>query len=167
MHAGNGFKDVILIGLQLTLGLQLVGKHVEQHLGVRVGVDMTQVGFEKLFAELVRVGQVAVVGQGNTVGRVHIERLGERRARAARRRIAHVADTDIAHQPLHMTGPENVFHQAVGLLLSQLAAVTGHDTRRILAAMLEYGQRVIELQIDIAFTHNTHNAAHRKTTFTS
>ena len=55
-----------------------MGEHVEQHFRIGIGVDVAQIGSEQVAAQLIGVGQVAVVRQGDAVGTVYIERLGLR-----------------------------------------------------------------------------------------
>ena len=78
VHCAHSGKDLVLGGVQLTQFLQFVGEHVQQNFRIRVGVDMAQIGSEQIAAQLIGIGQVPVVRQGNAVGTVHIERLGLR-----------------------------------------------------------------------------------------
>jgi hypothetical protein len=137
VHVGDGRKHIFLGRLQLATHRQLVGEDVEQHLGVRAGVDVAQVRFVDLLGQLLDIGQVAVVRQGDAIRGVHVERLGLCRRRAAGRGITHMADTHVPDQPLHMALLENVPHQPVVLAQEQLAIATGNDTGSILAAVLE------------------------------
>ncbi len=49
--------------------LQLRGEHVEQHLGVGSGVEMPAILADQHLGELGGVGQIAVVGKADAVGR--------------------------------------------------------------------------------------------------
>ncbi|MOA38107.1 hypothetical protein D3C78_1597550 [compost metagenome] len=71
-----------------------------------------------------------------------------------------MADADLADQALHVALLEHVTHQAVVLAQKQPAAMAGHDTGSVLAAMLEDGQRVIQRLVDVGLTDNTDNATH-------
>ena len=86
--------------------------------------------------------------EADAVGRVDVERLRLGRAVAAGRRVAHVADADVALQLQHVPLLEHVAHQAVVLAQEQRALVLGHDARRVLAAVLQHGQRVVDLLVD-------------------
>ncbi|MNG92921.1 hypothetical protein D3C79_518680 [compost metagenome] len=113
VHVGNRSEHVFFGRLQLATHRQLMGEHVQQHFRVGVGVDVAQVGLVDLLGQLLDVGQVAVVRQGDAIGRVDVERLGLGRGRAARRRVAHVADTHVTDQALHVALLEHVTHQAI------------------------------------------------------
>lgn len=160
VHAGNRGEDVLLGGLQLVAHRQLVGEHVEQHFRIGVGVHVAQVGFVDFLGQLLDIGQVAVVRQGNAVGRVDVERLRLRRAGAAGGRVTHMADADAADQALHVALLEDVADQAVVLAQVQLIVMAGDDTGSVLAAMLEDGERVIQRLIDVRLAHDTDDATH-------
>ncbi|MNF30238.1 hypothetical protein D3C84_109660 [compost metagenome] len=160
MYLADRGEDVFLGRLQLAALGQLVSEDVEQHFRVGVGVDVTQVGFVDLLGQLLDVGQVAVVRQGDAVGRVDVERLRLGRAGTAGGGIAHMADTHVADQALHMALMKDVAHQAIVLAQEQPAVMTGDDTGSILAAVLEDGQAVIQRLIDVRFTDDTDNATH-------
>ncbi|MCY1534962.1 hypothetical protein D9M68_703470 [compost metagenome] len=115
MHAGNGSEHVFLGGLQLAAVGQFVGEHVEQHFRVGVGVHVAQVGLVDLLGQLLDVGQVAVVRQGDAVGRVDVERLGLGGTGRTRGGIAHMADAHAADQALHVALLEDVADQAIVL----------------------------------------------------
>jgi hypothetical protein len=53
-----------------------------------------------------------------------------------------MADTHIATQTQHVTGPEHIPDQAIVLAQKQPAVVTGNHAGRILATMLENGKTV-------------------------
>ena len=50
-----------------------MGQHVEQHLGVGIGVDVPAVHAEHLVLQEVGVGQVAVVAEDDAEGRIDVE----------------------------------------------------------------------------------------------
>jgi len=156
----NRGEHVFLGRLQLAAHRQFMGKHVQQHFGVGVGVDVTQVGLVDLLGQLLDVGQVAVVRQGDAVRRVDVERLGLGRGGAAGGRVTHVTDADTADQALHVALLEDVAHQAVILAQEQPAVMAGHDTGSVLAAVLEDRKRVIQRLIDVRLTDDTDDATH-------
>jgi hypothetical protein len=73
-----------------------------------------------------------------------------------------VAHADRALELLHVTLLEHVTHQAHVLAQVQLAVVLGHDAGRVLAAVLQHGQRVVELLVDGAEAHDTDESAHAR-----
>ena len=76
MHAGHRGKDRIEIETEaLGCRLHFVRQHVEQHLGIRTGVDVPPVETEHLFLQLLGVGQVAVVRKHQAKRRIDVERL--------------------------------------------------------------------------------------------
>jgi hypothetical protein len=121
--------------------LQLVREHVEQHLGVALGVDVAVVGGEQLGLQRLRVGEVAVVHQHDAERRVDVERLRLFLAvRVAGGRVAHLAQAHVARQRAHVAGAEHVAHHALGLVHEELAALLGDDAGRVLAAVLQQQQ---------------------------
>ena len=96
-------------------------------------------GGDEILAQGQRVGQVAVVGDGEAAGidvgeqRLHVAQHG-----VAAGRVAIVADGDVALQPLDDAGAGEVVadeaHAALGM---ELLAVVGDDAAGFLAAMLE------------------------------
>jgi hypothetical protein len=151
---------------QLATGqLQLVREHVEQHLGVAVGVEVTAVDGEQVFAQGVGVGQVAVVHQHQAEGRVHVEGLGLFLIEGvASGRVADLTQAHGAGQRTHVAGAEHVLHHAAGLVHEELATVRirsgRHDPRRILTAVLQQQQRVIDQLVDGRLGNHTNDAAH-------
>ena len=67
---------------------------------------------------------------------------------------------DIAGQFEHMALLKHVPHQPITLFDVQPIATPGDDTRGILPAMLQYGQRIINGLIDRALADDTYDAAH-------
>ena len=63
------------------------------------------------FGEFARVGQVAVVAEANSVGRIDVKRLCVVCAVAAGRRIAHMTDADVALELQHVLLLEHIAHQ--------------------------------------------------------
>ena len=105
---------------------------------------MTQVGAENMLAQFIGIGQIAVVGNKNTIGRIDIQRLCQRRAGAASGRIANMANTHIAHQTHHMTATKDIPRQAFALALMKLTISFGNNTSGILTAMLQHGQGIVK-----------------------
>ena len=113
--------------------LQLVREHVEQHFGVRRGVDVPAVDAEHLVLQLQPVRQVAVVREDDAERRVHVERLGFFLARRGTgRRVTHLADADVARQAAHVARAEHVAHHAVGLVHVEIVAVRRGDAGGVL-----------------------------------
>ena len=110
--------------------------------------------------ELRRVGQIAVVGETDAVGRVDVERLRLRGAVAAGGGIADVADAGIALELEHVVLLEDVAHQAAVLAHAKLPVAGGRDAGGVLAAMLQHRQRVIDALIDRARSDDTDDSAH-------
>src|SRR3546814_1736741 len=75
---------------------------------------------------------------------VDVERLGLVQALAAGSRVAAVTDAHAAFQQRHRAVVEHVAHQSVALVHAQLGAVGGGDARRVLAAVLQHGQSVVQ-----------------------
>ena len=71
-----------------------------------------------------------------------------------------MGDAHVAEQIAHVAGAEHVAHQAVALVHVEGAALAGDDAGRILAAVLQHQQAVIEQLVDGVFRHYTENSAH-------
>lgn len=121
---------------------------------------MAQIGLVDFLGQLLDVGQVTVMRQGDAVRRVDVERLSLGRAGAASGRVAHMADAHMANQALHMALLEHVTYQAVVLAQEQATIMAGDNTGSILAAVLEDGEPVIQRLIDVRFTDDTDDATH-------
>src|SRR5690606_9998900 len=110
--------------------------------------------------ELLRVDEVAVVREADAERRIHVERLRFGRARGARRRITHMADADVAAQPQHVALLEHVAHEPVALARVQPAVRLRDDTRRILTAVLQDRQRIVERLVDRLMADDSDYSAH-------
>ena len=111
---------------------------VQDHLGVGGRLHHGAVAHE-LAAQTEAVGEVAVVADRETAG----IQLGEQRLHIAQdgragRRIAHMADRDMARQAFdHLAAGEGVADEAEPALAVKAASVEGDDAAGLLAAMLE------------------------------
>src|SRR5690606_20714884 len=102
----------------------------------------------------------AVVRQRDAVWRVHVERLGLVVAFAAGGGIAAVGDADPALEQAHGLAVEHVAHQAVALVHAQVRAIRRGDACRVLAAVLEHGQAVVEFRRDVLVGNDADDPAH-------
>ena len=80
VHGPNSRKNFFLGRVEFAQFLKLMGKHVQQDFGIRVCVDVAEIGAKQITTKVVGVGQITVVRQGNTVGAVDVKRLRFRRA---------------------------------------------------------------------------------------
>ena len=141
--------------------LELQRQHVEQHLGIGVGVDVAEIELEELALQRLAVGQVAVVRERDAERRVDVERLRlELRGRAARGRIAAVADADVAEEVAHVARAEHVAHVAARLVHVERRAVVGDDAGGVLAAVLQQQQPVVEHLVDRRVGDDAYDSAH-------
>ena len=60
-----------------------------------------------------------------------------------------MTNADVAGQGEHVAGVEDIAHETVVLAQKQLVSVTGCDARRVLAAVLQHGQGIIDVLIDV------------------
>ena len=60
---------------QLADALQLESQDIQQNLGIRLRIDMPQFIHDEVPFEFFAVGEVPVMRQGNSVGRVDVKRL--------------------------------------------------------------------------------------------
>ena len=141
--------------------LDLVRQHVDQHLGVAAGVDVAPVDVEQFLLQRRRVGEVAVVHQHDAIGRVDVERLRLFLAVCvARGGIAHLAQAHAARQRAHVARAEHVAHHAARLVHEALRALHRDDAGRVLPAMLQQQQRVVDQLVDRDLSDDADNAAH-------
>src|SRR5690606_38727989 len=75
-------------------------------------------------------------------------------------RVAAMADAYVAAQAEHAGLVEHVAHQAATLVQAQAAAVQRGDAGRILAAVLQDGERVIERRGDFRLADDADDSAH-------
>ena len=167
VHLAHGGEHIVHLQRLAARGLlQLVRHHVEQHLGVALGVDVAMVGVEQLGLERVRIGQVAVVHQHDAEGRIDVERLRLFLAEGvAGRRVARLAQAAVARQRAHVAGAKHVLHHALGLVHEELAILLRHDAGRILPAVLQQQQRVIDQLIDRCVADNADDSTHSSIQF--
>ena len=162
VYIAHGGKDVQRLQRQAACRFfDLVRQHIEQNLGIALGVDVAVVGEEQLALERMRVGQIAVVHQHDTEWRVHVERLGLFFAiRIARRGVTHLAQAAVARQRAHIARAKHITHHALCLVHEELAFLLRDDTRCILAAVLQQQQGVINQLIDWCMADNANYSAH-------
>ena len=121
---------------------------------------MAHVGLEQAFDDVRDVGQVAVVGEDDAVGRVHVKGLGFGDGGATGGGITDVSDAHGAEQAGHIAGVKNVGDKAVSFVEVEALFEECGDTRGVLAAVLEHGKRIVD---DLAYrtmSENAHNTAH-------
>jgi hypothetical protein len=138
IHGACGREDVRRCDTRRADPLQLGGEYVQQHFGVRLGVEVAPILARDHFGELRGIGQIAVVGQTDAVGRIDVKGLGLGRVVTAGSRITHMAYADMAAQLEHVMLFEDIAHQTLALADEQLALLRGHDAGGILPAVLQY-----------------------------
>ena len=95
-----------------------------------------------------------------TVRGIHVQRLRQGGTAAAGGGIAHMGDAHLAGKAVHMAWTKNVLDQPVVLAQIQLAVIAGHNAGRVLAAMLQYRQGVIQTQADVPARYNAYQTTH-------
>ena len=141
--------------------LQLASEHVQHHLGVAARVGVAHVLRRKLALEVARVREVAVVHEHDAVRGVHVEGLSlELVLGFAAGGVAHVPEADAAHERAHVAGAEGLLDHALALAHMDVRTVEGRDARRILAAVLQEPQRVVDLLVDARSRGDADDAAH-------
>ncbi len=160
VDGGHGGKDRLRRETLDVLALQLVSEHVQQRLGVGARVQVPPVLLDQQLLQFVGIGEVAVVGQADAVGGIHVEGLGLGRIQRACRGVPAVTDADVAPQFLHVPLLEDVTDQAVLLAGAERAVRVGHDAGGVLPAVLEDGQRIIDGLIDRPMADDADDATH-------
>ena len=141
--------------------LEFECQHVEQHLRIRIGIDVAEVELEQFLLEGFAVGQVAVVGKGDAERRIDIEGLRfEVGRRRSRRRIPAVPDPGVAHEVAHVARAEHVAHVPAALVHVKYRTFAGHDARRVLAAVLQQQQTVVQQLVDRRVRDRADDATH-------
>ena len=119
--------------------IQLAGEDIEQNFGIGGGVDVAAFFFKQLLTQLVGIGQVAIMGQRNAVGRVNVKRLRFRSAGTACRWVTDVANPHISLHTLHVARFEHIAHQPVSFTQTEaVICINGDDARGILPTMLKH-----------------------------
>ena len=113
-----------------------------------------------LITQLLGIGQVAIVGQRDTKGRVDVEGLCLSGTGTTGRRIAYMTYAHVALETLHVPCLEHILDQAIGFALFKIPISYGHNACRILTTMLQYGQRIIQGLINRGGSHYTDDTTH-------
>ena len=148
VNASDGFENMLRSQLFGLLVGQLLSEDVEDALDVVVRIEEAVVFLEEERLELGVIDDVAVVGHDDAEGRVDLERLGVLPPAAADRGVAGVADADVPPEPFGVLRGEDVADEAVALLGVE-AAVVGDDAGRVLAAVLDGQEPLVEIGEDV------------------
>jgi hypothetical protein len=73
-----------------------------------------------------------------------------------------MGDAHVAGQRAHVARAKHVAHHAGALLHVESLVLAGDDARRVLAAVLQEEQPVVEQLVDGRASDDTQNAAHRR-----
>ncbi len=160
MHAGDGFENLIGREVMPVLDLDFVREDVEQHFGIRIGVDVAAIALVHLSAQRIGVDQIAVVAERDAVRRIHVERLRLGRGFGTGGRIAAMTDADASAQLEHVVGVEDVADESGAFVQAQTIAVDGGDAGGILTAMLQNRERVVQGRRDVGFAYDADDSAH-------
>ena len=138
-----------------------MGECIEENLRIRGGVQLAQVLAEQFLPQGRRIGQVAVMPEGDAERRVDIKGLGFGPGIATGGGVSGVADAHGAFELQHMPGVEHIPHQAVVLAQIHPIAVAGDDAGGVLTPVLDDGQAVVQGLIDRVRAENSDDAAHQ------
>src|SRR5437763_8497913 len=111
---------------------------MDDYLGVARRLEEAAAAHQ-LAAQLIRVGKIAVVADGEPAKlEIGKQRLHVAQRNLTRRRIADMANCSTAAQPFdHLLGTEIVADEALSAMRAELLAIIGDDPRSLLAAMLQ------------------------------
>ena len=156
----NGVKN--LIGRWPAIGpdLQFVRKHIQQHFRIRVRIQVPPILPCQEIGKASIVSQVTVMCETDAVRRIDVKGLRFRRQGTPGCRVTNVPHADIAGQAQHVARMEYVANQAAALADTQTALTPGHDARRVLPAVLQDGQRVVDRLVNGFFSNYSDNATH-------
>lgn len=137
IHTAQGREEVLLVDTSLLCLAQLVREDIQHQLTVTIGIDMTVSLQVKILLQFWRVDEVAVVGQANAVGAVHVERLGLRIRTAPSGRVTKVTNSHRSREIGNFgTVMEDLSCHAVGLqLVDPTTGSTGCDSGCILTTI--------------------------------
>ena len=160
VNSCNGVKN--LIGRRPAIGpdLQFVRKHIQQHFRIRTRIQVPAILPCQEIGKASIVSQVAVVRETNTVRGIDVKGLRFRRLGAPCGRVTNVSHADIAGQAQHVARMEYVANQAVALADTKAVFTPGNDARRVLPAVLQDSQRVVDRLVNRFFSNYSDNAAH-------
>ncbi len=140
--------------------LELSSKDPQECFGIGIGVAVEMIILLKFFAQLGVVCEIAVVHECNTVRRVCKKRLGvPNLCSRSCSGVAGLCDTHVPHQLLEGCLVVGLAHIADAAYDMETAVECG-DTGRVLAAMLEVNQSLIQLSCDRFAGGNTNDATH-------
>ena len=164
MHPLDRGEDLVRVEVEPgDLLLQLVRENVDEQLGVRPGVEVAPVDVEQLLGEFARVGEIAVVHEHDAVRCVHVERLRFILVLGGTLRgVAHVTEPHRAGQAAHVAGAVGLTHVAPGLVHVEGPAVCRGYSGRILSAVLQQQEAVINQLVGGFRRNNADNAAHSR-----
>jgi hypothetical protein len=161
VYAGNRIKNHIHIKLcTISTVFDLMSEDIQQDLGIRTGIDMTQILPKHLALELRSIGQVAIVPKHNAKRGIDIKRLRFCCGRGAGGRVTHMCNAGISDQTPHVSGLKNVLHKTIVFMHIKGITITSHDARSILTTMLQYQQAIIEQLIDRVFANDADDSTH-------
>ncbi len=84
------------------------------------------------------IGQVAIMGQGNAVGGVNIERRRFCLTGTSGGRVTHMSQTNSAFEFAYISGAKNVSDKSIRFALIDAEVVTSHDASSVLPSVLQY-----------------------------
>ena len=169
VHAADRVENIFGRGAQARAadrGAQFMREHIQQDFRIGRGVQLAQVLAKQFLAQARGVGQVAVVPERDAERRIDIERLRLGARIAAGGRVAGVPDSHAAFELQHVALAEYIAHQSVVLAQIDALAVAGHDAGRVLAAVLDDAEALVEIVVGRAGSENADHAAHQTPPFT-
>ena len=153
-------EDVPGLEMGRILVLQFVRENVEQQFGIRFGVDVAPVAVEQLLRQALRVDQIAIVAERDSVWGIDVKRLGLGGIIRSRRRVPHMTDARITVERRHVSGFEDVPDQAAAFVQPEFRPVQRCDAGGILPAVLEHGQRVVQSRRYRTLSDDPYYSAH-------
>ena len=139
-----------------------MGKYVEQKFAVGIGIEVAAITLAHFTGQLMRVGQIAVVREGDAVGAVDEKRLGFRILVGPGGRVAHMPQAGGTPQVVHVPGAESLAHEPTRPALAAHTVVIGHDAGRVLTPVLKHDQGIVDLRRGRAVTHQSDYPAHQR-----
>ena len=123
--------------------------YIHKDFAIAAGVNVTHI-LLKFGKNLVRICQVAIVGEANSVWIVGVERLSLSTRGRTRRRVSYVANAARSHQVKHMLFREHVPDEPIGLAQVQHILVRGSDNARgVLPSVLQHRQSIIDQLVTV------------------
>src|SRR5690606_13249631 len=139
---------------------QRTAENMQKRFDIAFGINLAQIFAFDLFLEIIKIKTIPILRHRQPVGHVGIKRLGILNPNPSDGRITHMTNSHISRQSHHISPVENIPDETHVFFQVKLISVKSHNTRGILASMLENGKTVIEVLRHRLIADNANDSAH-------